>query len=116
MNPENAAVGPRVAIGAPVQKISVAPDGSRAYVVTDNSTKIRIVSLQSGAALGEIVPGSDISAIAISPTDPLMVAVMTAGGGLALYRDGVKLPSPSWVDTIGGPIVFNASVERWETP
>lgn len=107
VNPENAAVGPRVGIGASVQRISVAPDGSRAYVVTDNSTKIRVVNLQTGAALGEIVPGSDVTAVAVSPTDPTMVAVTTAGGGLALYRDGVKLAAPEGVETIGGPIVFN---------
>jgi hypothetical protein len=107
LNPENAAVGPRVAVGTPVQRISVAPDGSRAYVVTDNSTKIRVVNLQSGAALGEIVPGSDVTAVAVSPTDSAMVAVTTATGGLALYRDGTKLAAPEGVETIGGPVVFN---------
>ena len=109
VNPANAAVGPRVAIGAAVQRVTVASDGSRAYVVTDNFTKIRLVNLQTGAASGEIVPGGDVTAVAVSPTDPTMVAVSTATGGLALYRDGVKLAAPAGVETIGGPVVFNSS-------
>lgn len=108
VNPENAAVGPRAAIGANVQDLTVAPDGSRAYVVTDNSTKIRIVNLQTGASLGEIVPGSDVGSLAVSPTDPSMLAVTTAGG-LSLYRDGVKLAAPVGVENISGPVLFNAA-------
>lgn len=109
VNPENAAVGPRVAAGTAVQSVTVASDGSRAYAVTDNYTKIRGINLQTDAALGEIVPGAEISSIAISPTDPTMLAVTTSTGGLSLYRDGVKLATPVGVENISGPIVFNAS-------
>lgn len=108
INPENAAVGSRVALEKSVERLAVAADGSLAYAVTDSYRTVRIVNLQTGALIGSIELSSDVSAVAVSPTDPTMLAVTSAADGLALYRNGVKLPAPVGVETVSGPVVFNS--------
>ncbi|MGV3616604.1 MAG: hypothetical protein ACO1SV_14855 [Fimbriimonas sp.] len=114
VNPTNGAVGLRIPLESNVAIVKTSADGTTAYAVTDGSTTLRVLNLQTGAAirtftLGEA--GQDplpvIGAIAVSPTDPTMVAVTNYNGGLALFRNGTRLPTPTTAEDIRGPLTFN---------